>query len=163
MSAGPRPDPEVVAIEQLSRIIRGRTVVLGVGNALKADDAAGCMVAEALRKRFPDRVFDAGETPENFVGPIRRAEPDTVIVVDAADFGGEPGEIRIVAAADVRGLTLGTHALPLGLFMEAVAEETGADVHLVAIQAEGTELGGVVSPAVAEAIERVVAELEFTL
>jgi len=147
----------------LSGIARGRVVVLGVGNTLKADDGAGPAVAEALRKRFPECAFDVGQVPENFIGPIRRARPGTIILIDAADFGGTPGETRIVSAGEIHGLTLGTHALPLSVFMAAIAEEVGAKVHLVAIQAATTGLGGAMSVAVSDAVARLVQELERIL
>ena len=104
-------------MNSLRAIGRGRVVVLGVGHALRGDDAAGSAVAQALRPRFADRVFDGGQAPENFVGPVRRAEPDTIIIVDAADFGGSPGEIRVAAADDVVGEMTGTYAAPISMLM----------------------------------------------
>ncbi len=143
----------------LAEIARGRVVVLGIGNIYKSDDGAGSLVAQALRKRFSGVVFDAEAAPENFVGPVRRAEPDTVIIVDAGDFEGDPGEIRIIAPEELQGLMTGTHATPLGTFMTFIAEETAATTHLVAVQAKSTELGGPVSEEVAAAVDRLVSEL----
>jgi hydrogenase 3 maturation protease len=149
--------------EYLSDIARGKIVVLGVGNTLKADDAAGPMVAEALRERFPDRAFDVGTIPESFIGPLRRANPDTVILVDAADFGGEPGETRVIAHGFADGVTLGSHTLPLALFMEMVTLETAAETYVVAIQAQTTALGGVMSTAVSATVMSLIMELERIL
>ncbi len=116
-------------------------------------------MAEALRSRFPDRVFDGGQAPEHFMGPVRRANPDTVLLIDAADFGGEPGEVRIAGRDDVGGLMMGTHAPPLSMFMRLLSEATGADVHLAAIQAASTALGGTMCPEVARAVTELAAEL----
>lgn len=138
-------------------------VVLGIGNALKADDGVGPLVAQMLQERHPDVVFDTGQTPENFLGPIRRARPETIVLVDAADFGGEPGEIRLASAAEVHGLMLGTHAAPLSMFMAAISEETGAEVRLIAIQAMSTTLGGEMSEQVAAAVRDLVTALEALL
>ncbi|MFH1501762.1 MAG: hydrogenase 3 maturation endopeptidase HyCI [Candidatus Eisenbacteria bacterium] len=137
--------------------------MLGVGNALRADDGAGPAVAELLRPRFPDRVFDGGQAPENFTGPMRRADPDTVLIVDAADFGGEAGEIRVADADDVGGLMTGTHAPPLSMFMRLLSEDTGANVYLLAIQVESMELGGAMSPRVREAVEGLSSEMASLL
>jgi len=130
-----------------------------VGNALRADDAAGSIVAEQLRVRFPDRVFDGGQAPENFAGPVRRARPDTLIIVDAADFGGEPGEVRMARSDEVSGLMMGTHAPPLSVLMSLLAEEAGADVYLVAVQVASTELGGTMSQEARAAASKLVEEL----
>lgn len=147
----------------LGAVATGKIVVVGVGNALKADDAAGPMLAETLRERFPDRVFDVGQVPENYLGPIRRAGPDTIILIDAADFGGEPGDVRIASMDDVRGLALGTHAAPLSMFMAFAASETGAGVHLIAIQAKSTEHGGTMCEEVRAAVGRIASELQGIL
>lgn len=141
----------------------GRVVILGVGNDLRADDGVGSVVARSLRERFPDAVFDGGQAPENASGPVRRARPDTVVVVDAAEFGGAAGEIRVASAAGAGGLTLGTHALPIGTFMQALGEMTGAVVHLVAIQALATEFGGAMTPEVTAAAGEVTRELAAIL
>jgi hydrogenase 3 maturation protease len=148
---------------ELEAVARGRVVVVGVGNALKADDAAGPMLAEALRRRFPDRVFDAGQVPESYLGPIRRARPDTILLVDAADFGGEPGDVRLASSDDIEGLVLGTHAAPLSMFMAMSAAETGAIVRLVAIQAKSIGLGGTMCAEVEAAVERLALVLEAIL
>ncbi|MBN2566275.1 MAG: hydrogenase 3 maturation endopeptidase HyCI [Candidatus Eisenbacteria bacterium] len=141
----------------------GRLVVLGVGNSLRADDGAGCMVAVRLKARHGGLVFDAGQTPENFIGPLRRARPDVVLLVDAADFGGDPGEVRWASAMDVEGLMLGTHAAPLSMFMSVLEQETGAFVRLLAVQAATTELGGEPSKEVVNTIDTLVKELEREL
>ena len=148
---------------RLAAVATGKVVVVGVGNTLKADDAAGPALAETLRRRFPDRVFDVGQVPENYLGPIRRAGPDTILLVDAADFGGEPGDVRIAAKGDVHGLALGTHAAPLSMFMALAAGETGATVHLVAIQAKSTEFGGTMCEEVRAAVGRLASALEAIL
>ncbi len=144
---------------KLVDIPRGRVVVLGVGNVLKGDDAAGPAVAEALAREFPGRAFDGGQAPENFAGPVRRAEPETIVIVDAADFGGEPGEVRVASAEDVGGLMMGTHAPPLSVFMSILKEETGADVYLLAVQAASMRLGDMMSPDVRTAVDGIILEL----
>lgn len=146
-------------VDRFSDIARGRIVVLGVGNALKGDDAVGPAVAEALREVFPDRVFDGGQAPENFAAPVRRAHPDTILLVDAADFGGEPGEVRVASPEDVSGLMMGTHAPPLSVFMSILKEDTGADVYLVAIQTASTKLGDTMCSDVLRAVAELVLDL----
>jgi hydrogenase maturation protease HycI len=137
----------------------GRLVVVGIGNALRADDAAGSMVAQRLMPRFPGLVFDAGQAPENFVAPVRRARPDVVLLVDAADFGGSAGEVRAAAAADVAGSMVGTHAAPLSMFMDVLERETGAKITLLAVQAARTALGAEPSPEVTDSVARLAKQL----
>jgi hydrogenase 3 maturation protease len=149
--------------EALTAAARGRVVVVGVGNALKADDAAGPVLAESLRRRFPGRVFDAGQAPESFLGPIRRARPDTILLVDAADFGGRPGDVQLVSKDDIGGLALSTHAAPLSMFMALAAAETGATVRLIAVQAKSTALGATMCGEVRAAVAALARGLAMVL
>ena len=143
----------------LDGLAKGKVVVVGIGNTLRADDGAGSLVAERLRKRYPDVVFDAAQAPENYLAPIRRADPDVVVLIDAADFGGSPGEVRVATAEDVEGLMMGTHAAPLSMFMTVLGHETGANVRLVAIQVATTTLGAGMTREVADAVESLVSQL----
>ncbi|MBN1122669.1 MAG: hydrogenase maturation protease [Anaerolineae bacterium] len=77
------------------------TLILALGNPLRADDGVGAAVIEALRDhRLPPDVelLDGGtpglETVLYFEGRSR------VIVVDAADMGLEPGEWRRFTLGD---------------------------------------------------------------
>ena len=139
--------------EELQAAIDGRVIVLGVGNTMRADDGAGCLIARRLAETYPERAFDVGQTPENYVGPIRRARAGTLLFVDAADFEGAPGEIRLVTPDDIGGLMIGTHSAPLKLFMKALSEDMRCRSELIAIQASGTALGGELSAEVAVAVE----------
>ncbi|MCK4510808.1 hydrogenase 3 maturation endopeptidase HyCI [bacterium] len=143
----------------LNELAEGRVVVVGIGNTLRADDGAGSFVAERLRERHPDVVFDGAQAPENYLGPIRRAGPAVVVLVDAADFGGNPGEVRMATAEDVEGLMMGTHAAPLSVFMRVLDHETGADVKLVAVQVASTALGVNMTSEVADTVDHLVMRL----
>ena len=143
----------------LEAIARGRVVVLGMGSDLRGDDGAGSLVARRLSERHPGRAFDGGASPENFTGPVGRARPDTVILVDAADFGGEPGEVRTIDPGEAASGLPGPHAVSLGTFAAALSEETGATVRVVAVQAVASGLGDAMSPEVVAAVERLVGEL----
>jgi hydrogenase 3 maturation protease len=148
---------------ELDGLAAGTVVVVGIGNTLKGDDGAGSLVAQRLHDTYPDVVFDAAQAPENYVAPIRRASPAAVVLVDAADFGGSPGEVRTAVAEDVEGLMLGTHAPPLSMFMRLLADDTGADVRLVAVQAATTELGEEMTREVADAVQELVSRLDELL
>jgi len=143
----------------LDGLAEGKVIVVGIGNTLRADDGAGSLVAERLRERYPDVVFDAAQAPENYLAPIRRADPDVVVLVDAADFGGSPGEVRAATAEDVEGLMMGTHAAPLSMFMRVLGNETQADVRLVAVQVATTTLGTDMTREVADSVENLVSQL----
>lgn len=119
---------------ELASRLTGRVVLVGVGNPLRGDDAAGCLAARRVRESGRVRVIVAEEIPEAYLGPIAAARPDSVVLLDAVDMGAEPGSFAVLERNDVTSYTPGTHRLPLSVLMELVELETGADVLLLGIQ-----------------------------
>lgn len=135
-------------------MLRGlRVAILGVGNVLKADDGAGPLLCQALHGIVAAPVIDAGTAPENHLGPIIRARPQRLLVVDAVDFGGHPGAIAIFHARQIRDVAVSTHAVSLRLLVNVLRDEIDVDVLLLGIQPESTQLDKPVSAPVQEAIE----------
>jgi hydrogenase 3 maturation protease len=82
--------------EQLRKFRGSRTLIVGIGNILKADDGAGPLVCEQLgRAKVCADLIDAGTVPENYIQPIIKKAPQNLLVIDAIDFGASPGTIKI--------------------------------------------------------------------
>jgi hydrogenase 3 maturation protease len=142
--------------ESLAQWRNARVVILGVGNTLKGDDAVGPFVCERLSGRVSARVIDAGTTPENYIRPILEASPDVLLIVDAIDCGARPGDTRIVPLDQVDRSIFSTHALSLHLSIDLIRRERALEACLIGIQAESVQLGGCLSPAVGDAVDRLV-------
>jgi len=88
-------------------------VVAGCGNPLFADDGFGPAVVEKLKDlKLPENVtvVDAGLGGPRFVFTLLNPESTkTLIIVDIADFGGEPGELRWLSVDE----------LPVGSYRDA--------------------------------------------
>ena len=80
-------------------------VVAGCGNPLFADDGFGPAVAEELGcLELPDtiKVIDAGLGGPHFIFTLIDPEhTKRLIIIDIADFGAEPGEIRDFSVEDL--------------------------------------------------------------
>jgi len=83
--------------------IPGGILVLGIGNLLWADEGFGVRVVEALNEGylFPEAVtlMDGG-TQGMFLLP-HVTEARSLLILDAIDFGLEPGELRLIRDGDV--------------------------------------------------------------
>ncbi|MBY6241966.1 HyaD/HybD family hydrogenase maturation endopeptidase [Methylosinus sp. Sm6] len=80
-----------------------RTLVLGIGNILWADEGFGVRAVEAFHARYetgPDvTVLDGGTQGLYLVQFVEAC--DRLLVFDAIDYGLEPGTLRIMRDADV--------------------------------------------------------------
>jgi len=145
--------------------------VVGVGNPMRGDDGFGPAVLAALPAagtasgcREPASgpavglaLFDAGMAPENWLGPIARANPRAILVLDAADLGEPPGTLRLLPPAALESVGACTHGLPLGFFLNLVQDRCGAPAFLLAAQPERTGLGDEMTEPVRAAVLRAAA------
>ena len=160
MSAAP-PSPPAGLLTALRALLRGRVVIMGIGNPLRGDDAVGSVVAGALRARLQATsppadsgrvtVLDAEEIPESWLGPAVAARPDVILLVDAVALGASPGAAALLSAHELGGQALFTHRTPLRPLTEYLARETGAEVALLGIQPGELGWGEGLSPAVSAA------------
>lgn len=139
---------------KLDDALTGRICVLGVGNRLRGDDGAGCVLVDRLSGQIDAVCLDAGTAPENYLEKVVQAEPDTVLLVDAAKLGACPGSVRVFAPSALAGGTFSTHAPSLEMASDYIRRRCGAEVFVLGIQPEETGLGDGLSPAVAEAVAK---------
>ncbi|TEB11828.1 hydrogenase 3 maturation endopeptidase HyCI [Pelotomaculum propionicicum] len=139
-------------LASLSKRLKGRVFLVGIGNILRGDDAAGPLLIERLAGKVKADLLDASEVPESYIGRIAGRRPDTIMLVDAADMGADPGAIAIIEIENLREQSFSSHQMGLNLFMRCLQTVTGADVFLLGIQPRVTGFGAKFSPKVAETI-----------
>lgn len=142
-------------------------VVLGVGNTLLTDDGVGIVVVRELAEAAErDGATDRRGTPVVYHdgGTIGLAllplieDTAGVILVDAADFGGAVGEVRLFEGDDMDALLRVKRSTPheiavSDLILTAELIGTKPDRRaLVAIQAGDITLGADPQPAVVAAV-----------
>ncbi len=137
-------------------------MLIGIGNPMRGDDGIGPYAAELMRSMDLDgwEVINAEMVPENFTSVIRKKRPELLVLLDAADMGLAPGEIRLIPPERIGVMHFSTHAIPLSVFMEQMSECAG-EVMLVGIQVKiaNVELGREISPEAILWAERAVGQL----
>ena len=128
----------------------GRTLLITIGNPLRADDGVGPFVGERVRFRRPEhRVINACTTPENIAQSAIDFRPGKIILLDAARFGGRPGEVKIVPLEDIsRQALVSTHSFPLGVTFSIVREDTGAELLALGVEPGSLEFREGLTPEV---------------
>jgi len=74
-------------------------------------------------------------------------------MVDATDFGGEPGEVRLLYPENVAYSGVSTHAGSLRMLAEYMHARTHARVALLAVQPADTSDGTGLSPPVSKTLD----------
>lgn len=142
-----------------------RTVVIGVGNRIRGDDAAGVLVAEQLRPRVPEtvEVVSCNEEPSRLMDAWAGA--DSVVLVDTVSSGAPAGTLhRFDAGAEAvpaRSFGSSTHAIGIAETIE-LARALGRlprRVRVYGIEAGGFTTGAELTPAVEAAVAFLVKEV----
>ena len=135
--------------KQICDFVHGKVCVMGIGDRHWHDDGVGSYVAEVLDSCPDLDVIDAGFVPENHLEEVARRHPDCILMVDATDFGGQPGQARLIYPEKVAYSGVSRQAGSLRMLAEYMHERAHAPVALLAIQPDDTSAGESLSPAVA--------------
>jgi len=143
----------------LKEILKGKVVILCVGNIERGDDGVGPHIAREIKGRVSHEVIDAGVTPENYTGVIMGLRPDTIIIVDAVYFEGAPGEARLFTGEDLRSGKISTHDVSPKLLIKYLESSTDARIYVLGIMPGSNNFGQGLS----EEAERAVKEISSHL
>lgn len=126
-------------------------VVVGVGNRLREDDSIGLKVVEELMKETKnnDLKFFLGETvPENLIDKIKTLKPREVLIVDAVDFKGKPGDVMVSNKVYRGGFS---HKMSYSLFSDLL----NCDVKIIGIQPKNVGYGEDLSEEIKDTFDKV--------
>ncbi|MFH1457941.1 MAG: hydrogenase maturation protease [Candidatus Omnitrophota bacterium] len=140
-------------LEHLKLHLKGKVVIIGIGNTLHNDDGIGSLLAGRIKDKVPYIVYDAGPNPENYLGKIIKDKPDNVVIIDAVDFGGKPGEFREIEGEHLETVNLfSTHNASLSLTINYLKNNLKIDIIILIIQPKSIAFGENLSPEIQEAL-----------
>ncbi|WXG40760.1 MAG: hydrogenase maturation peptidase HycI [Candidatus Freyarchaeum deiterrae] len=142
-----------------------KIVLLGVGSEFHGDDYVGVEICKRLKSKISKKVsiIDAGVSPENFAGKLRKINPSHIIIFDAADMNLEPGTVKLINSSEIGGLSISTHHLPLSLFIEYLEKTINSSVILIGVQPKSIEFSESLSPELEKAVQKLSSILEKVL
>lgn len=142
-------------LDHLKAHLKGKVVILGIGNTLRSDDGVGSLLANRIKDKVPFIVYDSGPSPENYLEKIIRDNPNTVVIIDAVDFGGRPAEFRVIEAEDLKTVNLfSTHNASVSLLINYLQDRIRADIIILIIQPKLLVLGEELSSELAETLDK---------
>ena len=123
----------------------GVNLFITAGNSMRGDDGVGPFFADLIKEIPGISVIDAGMRPENIMDEAIGLHPDYLICVDAAHFGAQAGEVRVLSEAEISELSYSTHTIPLSVVAKIIAASTQAKVTYIGIQPKTVALGQTLS------------------
>ncbi len=113
-----------------------KSVILGIGNDLKADDGIGPHIITQLENRAPAKIelINVGTVPENFISLLIEKQPGFILLLDAALMQAEPGTIRLIDKDNIGGIAFSSHQPPLTFFIEYLESNITTTILVLGIQ-----------------------------
>jgi hydrogenase maturation protease len=142
------------------------TLIIGVGNEYRGDDAVGVVVARHLQQRAPAHVTIITQSGEGAALMEVWKNAENVIIIDAVHSGAAPGAIFRFDAAEqaipVKFFHYSTHAFSVAEAIELARALQQLPPRLVVYGIEGKafEAGAVLSPEVEEAVLEAIAQIQ---
>ncbi|NVL93516.1 MAG: hydrogenase 3 maturation endopeptidase HyCI [Desulfobacterales bacterium] len=122
-------------------ILRGKVVIVGVGDTLRGDDGFGPALIARLKGMVKAVCLGAGSAPENFTDKIVKEKPDTILIVDALHLGLPPGEYEILKKDDIVDCGFSTHDISPRMFIEYLENQTKASIYMLGVQPKNLSFG----------------------
>jgi hydrogenase maturation protease len=136
--------------------LTGRVCLLGIGNVNQGDDGLGVKLAQDLQAEGAQLQADgqtqvvlAKTAPERYLGQVAQGGFDQVVFLDAVEFGGAPGSVVFLDAAEMtsRFPQISTHKLSLGVLAQLVEACGKTRAWLLGVQPASLKAGeGLTSP-----------------
>jgi hydrogenase 3 maturation protease len=140
-------------------ILKGKVVLVGIGNPLRGDDAFGPRLIERLTGKVRAVCIDAGTAPESYTGKIVKEKPDTIVLVDVVHLNQSPGDYALLGKAEIIKSGFTTHDMSPSLFIEYLESQTQADIYLLGVQPQTLAMGAEMSEPVKRALDKLTADL----
>lgn len=139
-------------------------LIIGLGNRLRGDDAAGLAVIDRLEAYgCPAQLARSDGDPASLI-PLWEGQ-DRVVLIDAMHSGVSPGHWRRLEGDQIdalRGRRLSSHTLdlPQSLALARALDRQAAELTMIGIEAAADTHGAALTPAVAEAVVAVASALQ---
>ena len=132
-------------------------VFVGLGNELRGDDGAGLYFIDLLQGQSgsaQSHFIKAGANPENYLEQILACRSRAVVFIDAARFGGQPGEVRWLEPSAIDTLRISTHAFSIKMVEAYLQANQNLEYKYLGIEPRSTEFGKGLSCELKSALQR---------
>lgn len=137
-----------------------KTAVIGLGNPLKKDDNIGNVIIEKLEKEVKGKnlVFiKAYLTPENYLLLLKKDEPENVYIIDAVEFEGKVGDVKVFNLDEINQSRITTHNIPVNIYQDYFPNSV---IKLIGIKVKDVSFGEELSKEIKDKLEDIFKEVK---
>jgi len=148
-------------IINLLQSIDNNTLIITLGNDFRSDDGVGCYIYNSIiNEKLNFHLLNGGDRPENIIDDVINLKPSRVIIIDAANFSGKFGEIRIFSDDQINQVTYSTHSISPVIISKIIQTELNCPVFFLGIQAKNFSYGETLSKQIKKTADGVIEVLK---
>ena len=121
-------------------MLKGNVMIVGVGNVLRGDDGLGPYMVKRLQRKLEVPCINAGSSLDRYIGKIMRENPDTVLIIDAAQLGENPGAYEVLGFEQLLGIDITTHHQSPRMLLDMLTGRLENRIYYVGVQPESIDL-----------------------
>jgi hydrogenase 3 maturation protease len=137
----------------LKEILKGKIVIIGIGNPMRGDDAVGNELVERIMNTVKFDCIKCEEVPEDYTADIISKNPDTLLIIDAINLNQNPGDIIILKPEQLKDECFDAHRIPISVFVKYLKNFVKNNVYILGIQPKNISYNSFLSEEVSESIE----------
>ncbi len=140
-----------------------KVLVVGMGNLMREDDGVAFYLLEKLRLEEDVECLWTGTSPESYLGKIISMAPDVIFFIDAADFPGKPGDVRVLSPEEIDSFSFHTHGISLFSLIDYILKFLNCKIFVIAIKPKSLKLKEGLSPDISARLEEILKFLIFLI
>ncbi len=129
-------------------------VVLSIGNPIKSDDNIGNIVLERIEIGNVLKIA-AETTPENFMERLK--EFDEIIIIDALQFEGRAGDVRVFRLGEIEANLSSTHNIPIKMINDVLENPR---IYVIGIKPKNIDFGEKLSEDLEDRLDEISRKVE---
>jgi hydrogenase 3 maturation protease len=131
--------------QELSQILLGKVLIVGIGNPLRSDDGFGPALIQRIKDKIKADCLDAGLSPENYIGKIISLKPDTILFIDTVSMNEEVATMKLIEEDQIPEYGFSTHNMSPILMIENIKGRIKTKIFLLGIEPKSLKFGEEIS------------------
>ncbi len=131
---------------QLSQILSGNVLIVGIGNQFKSDDGFGPALINRIQGKVKATCLDTGLSPENYIGKIIKFRPQVILFVDVVSMDAPVATVKLIDSDQIALYGFSTHNMSPKLMIENIMCQIDTKVFMLGVQPKNLEFGEKISP-----------------
>ena len=138
---------------KLQSVIKLKPLIIGMGNELRGDDAAGIVLVQKLQKAGYPYTLVVFDTPENYLHKIASTKVKARLWVDIINWESHPGDYKIFLPQEIQHFAVSTHNYSPTVLIEYLTPQRAVPDYFLGIQPLNLSLGSKISDPVQQTID----------